>query len=266
LPYFKTPDNCKLYYITHNFDTSGPVVVFLNGTSQTTIYWEPHAAALSKRFRLLFYDARAQGQSEIGTGEISAENHMRDLKNLLAHLDIKNAHLIGISHGAYIALRFAAAAPKTVAGLVLCSIGRDSRDYVRLIIKTWLEILQCADLEAMAWASLPLVFGKRFLIQNKAILPKIVNAIIVRNKKEALMAHFNAILSYPPPAPFLKKIQCPTLIISGADDPIVRFKDARQLAEDCRGRHEEFPQIGHSIAAEAPSLFQQVVSNFLERI
>ncbi|MCK5487207.1 MAG: alpha/beta hydrolase, partial [Desulfobacterales bacterium] len=49
------------------------------------------------------------------------------------------------------------------------------------------------------------------------------------------------------------------LVISGSDDPIVSRKDARQLAKDCRGHHELFPEVGHSIPAEASALFQQVV-------
>jgi 3-oxoadipate enol-lactonase len=266
LPYFITSDACRLYYTIHNFDTPRrPPVVFLNGTSQATINWEPHAAAFSEHFRVLRYDARAQGKSDIGTREISAEIHIADLQNLLDHLKIQQTHLIGISHGAYIALRLAAAAPKLVDRLVLCSIGRDSQAQVKLIVRSWLEILQRADLKSMAWATLPLVFGKRFLNHNREILDKIVDAIAARNDKEALMAHFKAIANYPPPKSFLKTIECPTLVISGSDDPIVSRKEARQLAKDCRGCHELFPEIGHSIPAEAPALFQQVVFDFLNQ-
>ena len=264
MPYYTTPDNCRIYYTTYNFETARPPVVFLNGTSQTTIYWEPHATAFSKDFRVLRYDARAQGQSDIGTNAITEQIHISDLQNLLDHLNVQQAHLIGISHGAYIALRLASATPRLVDRLVLCSIGIDSREYVKKIVRSWLEILQRTDLETMAWASLPLVFGKHFLHQNRDILDKIVSAIKVRNEKEALIAHFKAVSQYPSTENYLKTIQSPTLVISGSDDPIVDQKDARQLAEACRGRYMVFPDIGHSIPAEAPALFQQVTLGFLD--
>ncbi len=263
MPYYTTPDNCKLYYTAHNFEPSRPLVVFLNGTSQTTIYWEPHVNAFSEHFGVLRYDARSQGQSDMGSREISAEIHISDLQGLLDHLNAQQTHLIGISHGAYIALRLAAVAPRLVNRLVLCSIGKDSQEHVKLIVRSWLEILQNTDLKTMAWAALPLVFGKRFLNQNKDILDKIVSAIEARNKKEALIAHFKAISDYPSPQIFLKIIQCPTLVISGSDDPIVRQQEARQLAKDCHGRHEIFPKTGHSIPVEAPALFRQVAIGFL---
>ena len=74
MPYFFTSDSCKLYYTTHNFESSRPLVVFLNGTSQTTIYWEQHVTAFSERFGVLRYDARSQGQSDMGTRRISADS------------------------------------------------------------------------------------------------------------------------------------------------------------------------------------------------
>jgi 3-oxoadipate enol-lactonase len=89
LPYFTTPDNCRLYYTTLNFEPPRPPVVFLNGTSQTTLYWEPHANAFSEHFGVLRYDARAQGKSDIGTRKISAEIHTADLQNLLDHLNVQ---------------------------------------------------------------------------------------------------------------------------------------------------------------------------------
>jgi pimeloyl-ACP methyl ester carboxylesterase len=265
LPYFTTPDKCRLFYATLNIKPSRPPVVFLNGTSQTTVYWEPHANVFSEHFGVLRYDARAQGKSDIGTREVSAEMHTADLQNLLDYLNVPKAHLVGISHGAYIALRLAATAPNLVDRLVLCSIGKDSGAQVKLIIRSWLEILQRADLETMAWATLPLVFGKHFLYHNRDILDKIVAAIAARNNKDALIAHFNAIARYPSPKSFLKIIKCPTLVISGSDDPIVNRRDARQLAKDCRGRHEIFPKTGHSIPAEAPDLFHQVILDFLNQ-
>lgn len=266
LPYFTTADTCRLYYTTDNFDSSRPALVFLNGTSQTTIYWEPHAAAFAEHFRVLRYDARAQGKSDIGTRKISSATHTADLQDLLERLNVGQAHLVGISHGAYIALSLAATAPERVDRLVLCSIGKDPQAYVKRIIRSWLAILQRADLETLAWAALPLVFGKRFLNQNQEILAKIVAAIAARNDKEALLAHLNAISDYPAPETFFKSIQCPSLVISGSEDPIVSRTEARRLAKACGGRHEIFPQTGHSIPAEAPELFQQVVFNFLSHL
>jgi pimeloyl-ACP methyl ester carboxylesterase len=54
------------------------------------------------------------------------------------------------------------------------------------------------------------------------------------------------------------------LVISGSDDPIVTPQDAHQLAIECHGRHEIFQETGHSVPAETPALFQQVILDFLK--
>ena len=58
-----------------------------------------HANALSGRFRLIFYDRRAAGLSEAPTEGYSIENYARDLRGLLAHLEIGQAHILGSSKG-----------------------------------------------------------------------------------------------------------------------------------------------------------------------
>ena len=260
---FKTNDGCKIYYETDGFESSKPVVVFLNGTMQTTFNWRPHARVFKDSFRVILYDARAQGQSELGENNLSLDLHVKDLSELLLHLKIKKAHFVGLSHGAYVALAFASNLPDLVGRLVLCSISVEKSAQTIITVKSWLEILQCSGLRSLAWAVLPLVFGEVFLKQNKKIIDKMVEAIVVRNNKDALIAQIKAINKHPSPGSLANKINCPTLVISGSQDQLVNPEEARQLADLCRARHEEIPDIGHSIPAETPELFNRTVLEFL---
>jgi len=263
MPYFKTNDNCKIYYETHGFESSKSVVVFLNGTMQTTFNWRPHAHVFKDGFRVILYDARAQGQSELGEKKLSIDLHVKDLLELLHHLKINKAHFIGVSHGSYIALSLASRIPDVVDRFVLCSVGAKITNQAKIIIRSWLEILQRSGLRSLAWAVLPVVFGENFLKQNERMIDKMVEAIVVRNNKDALISQLKAINNYPAPGSLAKKINCPALIISGSQDRLVKAEDAKELADLCRGRHEEFPGIGHSIPAETPDLFNKIVLEFL---
>ena len=263
MPHFKTSDGCKIYYETHGFESSKPVVVFLNGTMQTTLNWRPHSRIFKDRFRVVMYDARAQGQSELGKKKLSLALHVNDLSELLHHLKIKKANLVGLSHGAYVALAFASRLPNFVDHLVLCSISARQSIQTKFILKSWLETLKSEGLDALSWTILPIVFGEEFLKVNNKIIDRMVEAIVVRNNKDALIAQLKAINNYPAPGSLAKKINCPALIISGSQDRLVKTKDAKELADLCRGYHEEFPDIGHSIPAETPELFNRTVLEFL---
>ncbi len=264
MPHFTTSDGCKIFYTTYGVDTSNPVVIFLNGTTQTTLYWGNHVPVFSKGYGLLFYDARGQGQSDLGTTPISLKLHVSDLKNLLEHLAVDRAHLVGISHGARVALEFALEFPEMVNQLVLCSVSAQTSDRCRAIVRSWLEILKLSNLKAMAWAALPTVFGNKFLKDHQKIIDKIVKAVVIRNSKNALIAQLDAVLNYPPPDNIPMDFEIPTLIISGSEDPLVEPEDVRQLAHLCKARHKRLAGIGHSIPAEAPEIFQKLVIEFFD--
>ena len=263
MPYFTTKDACKVFYTTYGVDASNPVVIFLNGTTQTTLYWGGLVPAFSRRFGLLCYDARGQGQSDLGNKPISLKLHVSDLKDLLESLAVDKAHLVGISHGAWVALAFSAEFPEMVDHLVLCSLSAKTNDRSRTIVRSWLEILRLSGLKAMAWAALPTVFGNSFLNQHQKILDKIVDAVVLRNSRKSLIAQLEAVLRYPAPRSMTENLNQPALVISGAEDPIIDPGDVRQLADLCKARHEELPGTGHSIPAEAPRIFEKMVLSFL---
>jgi pimeloyl-ACP methyl ester carboxylesterase len=211
MPYFNTGDDCKLYYKTYDFDTSKPTVTFLNGTTQTAVYWEAHRKVFIDRFRLLMYDARAQGKSDLGKKELSLQSHVTDLGELFDHLAVGKSHLVGLSHGAQVALAFSVQIPERVNRLVLCSLGARPSDHSQAIVQSWLETLKKSGLEAMVREALPMVFGEQYLADNKRILSMIVNAIVARNRPDALIAHLEALNRYPPP------LKPPTEITSPAN-------------------------------------------------
>ena len=263
MSFITTADGCKIYYTTHGSDTADRTIIFLNGTTQTTLYWGATIPAFSKKFRLIYYDARAQGQSDLGAKPISLTLHVADLKFLIAHLGIGKASLVGLSHGARVALALAIEYPDLVERLVMCSLGAQTSQRSLSTVQSWLQLLRISGMEAMAWAALPAVFGEKFLNQHQNALDMIVKAVVKRNRKKALMAQLEALLEYPPADGVPVGFNRPTLILIGAEDPLVKSEDAEQLADLCKGRHKLLAGIGHSIPAEAPRRFEKLVLEFL---
>ncbi|MBW2173468.1 MAG: alpha/beta fold hydrolase [Deltaproteobacteria bacterium] len=264
MPYFSTQDDCSLYFETHGFDSTRPVVVFLNGTMQTTVNWKMHATIFEDRFRVLMYDARAQGQSDLGERKLSLEKHAEDFAELLGHLGVEKAHLVGLSHGAKVALTHAYHSPEQVDRLVLCSVSAIFTSRAKLFVRSWLEILRSSGLEAMAWVALPVLFGESFLGHQERILDSMVKAIVNRNTKEALVAQLEAMTTYPPLSEIARNVRNPCLVISASDDPLVTEEGAKELAVLCGGHHEHIAGVGHSIPTEAPELFVETVIRFLD--
>ena len=263
MAYFRTQDGCSLYYETIGFELARPVVIFLNGTLQTTMYWKVIAASLKPEFRSLLYDARGQGESELGEVPLSLELHAEDLSALIRHLELGPVCLVGLSHGALLAYAMARRRPKLVSRLVICSIGVRAPIRARLIVRSWLKIIEDGGIEALVSAALPHVFGENYLIRNSRILDRIAKTIIRRNRASSLLAHLSAITGYPSLRSMLEKLDAPALVMCGSDDPLVSVNGAAEVAEKSGGRHLVVKGAGHSIPVEAPELFLKTIAQFL---
>ena len=151
MPYFKSKDSCRIYYEHHDFDSANPVVVFLNGTTQTTRTWGLTVRRLKKRIRFLLYDARGQGHSDMGPSDLTLDGHVDDLLQLLDHLAVNRAHIVGLSHGARVACRFGALNPERTGRMILCGLGRNLDSRTTAFLNSWIHILNSGGFEAMLW-------------------------------------------------------------------------------------------------------------------
>lgn len=264
MPFFTTRDGCRIHFVDGHSGLPGkPPVVFLNGTSQTAVNWLTVANILGNDFRTIAYDARAQGRSGRGDLPPSIETHSTDLRALFEHLDIQKAHLVGLSHGALVALVFAARFPEVSDRLVLCSISAIPTRRAVLAKRSWLKMVRYCGVETMSEAFLPFVFGEAFLRRNRTMLDKIARAIALRNGKTNLLAQLEAMEHDAAPAVIATDVQSPVLVLSGSDDPLVTAEGAEELARLCRGRHQRLAGSGHSLPAEIPETFTAVVRRFL---
>ena len=263
MPYFHTEDGCRLYYELTSEEATKPALVFLNGTIQNTVHWTHQARHFRQYFRVLQYDARAQGRSDLGTSPLSIDVHVADLAALMRYLNVVKASLVGLSHGARVAIEMATRQPRQISRLVLCSVTTNQNKRTRESLTRWRNNLAARGLEATAWAMLPEVMGETYLDRNRKLLPKVVKAIVTRNRPESLLAHFDAMLAYPPPSKPDVINTLPVLVISGEQDSIVSPEDARRLADLMGGKHVLFTGVGHALQLEAPERFNHELDAFL---
>jgi len=115
---FLTVDGLRLTYRVDGV-ADAPVLVFVNSLGTDWRMWDPQAAALEDRFRIVRYDTRGHGQSGVPAEPATIDQLGRDLLALLDHLGIERAHVCGLSLGGLTALWLAARHPERVARLVL---------------------------------------------------------------------------------------------------------------------------------------------------
>lgn len=98
-----------------------PPLVLLHGGGATGAVWFANAPALSTRHRVLAVDILGDAGRSVPAGRPmrTTADLMSWLDALLDGLDVRRAHLLGHSYGAWIALTYALHAPQSVDRLVL---------------------------------------------------------------------------------------------------------------------------------------------------
>jgi pimeloyl-ACP methyl ester carboxylesterase len=91
--------------------TSGPTMVLVHGAWVDRHDWDEFVPYVQKSYRVLTYDRRGHGDSERPSGQGRMRDDVADLAELLAHLDLAPAHVVGNSYGGMVALRLAADVP-----------------------------------------------------------------------------------------------------------------------------------------------------------
>lgn len=96
---------------------SGPVVVLIHGFTLDTRMWDAQFLPLAQHFRVVRYDLRGFGRSDVPTE--APYSHVDDLRGLLDRLQIERAALVGLSKGGAVALDFALTYPERTGALAL---------------------------------------------------------------------------------------------------------------------------------------------------
>jgi pimeloyl-ACP methyl ester carboxylesterase len=103
----------------HGVDTAGEgrPLLFLNGGFATQRHWDRVIHRLGGKHRTVTFDARARGKSDT-SADYSTRGAIDDIGRVIEATGVERPILVGWSHGATIAVRYAAENPEQVAGLV----------------------------------------------------------------------------------------------------------------------------------------------------
>lgn len=262
MPYIAV-NGVKLY---HELRGGGDeTVVFVNGVLANTMSWTHQAALLAKRYQVLLYDCRGQGQSEKPPQDYPMELHAADLDALLEALRIKRAHIVGISYGGEIGMLLAIRHPERVKGLIVADSVSQVDPPLERRIEAWISAARTRDPKRFFTITTPDIFSEGFIERNPQLL-ELVEQGYVELDYGAVARLLRCFKEFNITGE-LHKIGASTLIICGEKD---RLKPPRYSELI----HQEIPDsefvlikdAGHAVTYERPEEFTTVVLGFLEKL
>ncbi|SBT39169.1 alpha/beta fold hydrolase [Micromonospora auratinigra] len=233
----------------------GTPVVLLPGAGGNALSWTPYLARLSAHHPVLAVDPIGEPGAARQTAPVPDEGAVVEcLAEALDALDVRRAHLVGMSYGGWLALRHELRFPGRAASLTLldpAGFGAVSGRFLLWVVAGGLAALTPGPL-------------------RRRLAGPLGNATL---RQEELLGLLRASLSFrrrlPAATPLadaeLASITVPTLVLLGARS---RLYDAADVAERLRGLVptadvEVVPDAGHDLPVHSPGPVTDRIEEFL---
>jgi pimeloyl-ACP methyl ester carboxylesterase len=235
-------NDIKVYY--EIYGTGEPLLLLhgQGGAIENLVYQIPE---LSKRFKVIAVDSRAQGKSTDSDKEITYALMASDMSALMDKLNLGSVYVVGWSDGGIVGLELASAHPQKVKKLV--TIGANY---------THENAMAPPDNVAMEPSDPRVLKARPLLLKYKEGRDKL--SPVVRKKLSDLGEKYPNFTVEQ-----LKQIKVPVLVIAGDRDLINLDKTTSLFASLQHSQLFIVPGASHLVPIEQPELINSEVTKFL---
>jgi pimeloyl-ACP methyl ester carboxylesterase len=271
----------RVYYEVNG---RGFPLLMITGMNENLDCWDPRLIeALSSEFRLILFDNRGAGRTEVSDREYSMKMLADDAAGLLGALAIPKSHVLGISMGGMVAQELAINHPEKVSRLVLCSTASrwNPSEEASRIESAWDRNASLGELVEI-YLSFPFVrdypidvirkdpsvthtWTAAFVRDN----PDFVNRYQKRFSEHAVSAlgasrQFAAVKRHNT-EDMLRHIRAPTLVVHGRHDFALPPENGRILAEAVpNAKFVLFEKSAHYLAEEMEDVADTILEFLLK--
>jgi 3-oxoadipate enol-lactonase len=247
--------------VTEDGNPNGQPVVFSNSLGTSLGLWDKVIPKLPQNLRLIRYDMRGHGASDVPDAPYSMGMLVRDAEALLDHLKVRNCVFVGVSVGGMIAQGLATKRLDQIRAMVLSN--SSAKSGIGQMWKDRMDAVKSGGIESIADRVIGNWFSPAFL-----------------NTSEA--AKWRHMLTNTPPQGYIgacaaiagtdfytttAALTLPTLVIAGSEDRAAPPDLIRETADLIRGsQFELIRRAGHLPCVDQPEKFTSLLTQFLSDI
>lgn len=239
-------------------DTSAPTLVFGNSLGTSLHLWDALVAHLPEGLRIIRYDMRGHGKSDVPDGPYTMGGLVSDAASVCDAFQVKDSLFVGLSVGGMVAQGLAVKRPDLIRALVLSNtaakIGNPPMWQDRI------DAVRAKGLHAIADDVMKRWFSRDFLMSSDP-------------------AHWRKMLTQTPAAGYAgicaaiagtdfytptSGIRIPTLGIAGSEDGATPPDLVRETVDLIPGsQFHLMRRVGHLPCVEAPEAYAKILIDFM---
>jgi pimeloyl-ACP methyl ester carboxylesterase len=263
---FLEANGTRLYYETAG-EGATAVVLICGGGMLDNRMWDGQVGPFAESYRVVRYDLRGLGKSEVPDERFS---HLEDLRALLEHLGIGRAALAGLSLGSSIAIDYTLEHPSMVEALILASPGVGGYEFSEEYMRGLTELFTIAKTEGAGRAIELMMSDDSYApSESRADSREKVRRILSNNKHVFRDFAFATLAEQlaPPAIKRLAEVDVPALVITGDRDQPEHLAIAELLTTNLpRAEKASVTDSGHLVNIERPEEFNRRSLEFLSRL
>lgn len=267
-------DTMRFHYL--DWGTPGRrAILFLHGGGINAHTWDLVCLSLRPDYHCLALDLRGHGDSEWSPQmDYAIASHVRDVENFVSHLGLKDFILVGMSLGAVTASGYASLHSDQLTALVIVDAGPQIRTSGGQRIRDF--VIDTAVMDSIdEFLEKAISFNprrdprllRRSLLYNVRATPdgkwmrkndtRHMGERTVETIIEDATRHWKAVAA----------INCPALVVRGAESDVFHDEDAEKLAQSLPdGRWVKVDSAGHSVQGDNPAGLSAAIREFFAEI
>ena len=264
-----TPDGVKLYYEEAG---AGTPILFVHEYCGDWRAWEPQMRFFARRHRCITYSVRGYPGSDVPpAGDMYGQQHaVDDARQILDHLGIPKAHVVGLSQGAFATAHFGRCHADRAMSLTLAGVGsgagREGHEQFKKDALVTAGLIRRDGMAKYAESLTTNPTRSRFKLKD----PRGYAEFTKHLSEHPDVGSANTMENYQGKRPSLydfeeewKKLDVPTLIICGdEDDPCLQPSLYLKSVLPNAGL-AMFAKTGHTVNLEEPDAFNRELWNFI---
>jgi 3-oxoadipate enol-lactonase len=242
-------------------DPAAPPVVLVHSAGTDHRMWERNLPAVRDRFRLIRYDVRGHGRSDVPAAPYTLDDLGTDLVAVLDALGIASTHVVGASLGGLVALWLAVRHADRVRGAVFA--GAAARFGTPEAWEERADAVRRGGTEAIVDLVMHRFFSERFRREEAAVVAGFAD-VLRRQSPEGYVGTCLALRDADLRGQ-VSAIRAPSLVVVGDEDVSAPPSDAEALRAAIPGaRLIVLEGAGHLCTVERPDVFEDIAEHLSE--
>ena len=209
----------------------GTAIVFLHGFLENKKMWQEYVTLYSKKYRIITIDLLGHGETDCLGYVHSMEENANAVNEVLEHLNIGKAIIVGHSMGGYVSLAFAELYPEKIQKLVLLNSTSKEDNAEKKLNRT--RAIKAVKQNYVNFVSLSI--SNLFSGNNRTRLETEIEQVkeqALKTPLQGVVASLEGMKIRKDRETLLQKNLFPVLLVLGKQDPVLNYEESIAQIED----------------------------------